>query len=103
MSHDGAPGSDTAGEFSDADELLDLITLIDGENERLRQRQLELLRWMEEAVTEQVACERRCGELERQVAAVEAEIEAIHGTVTWRVLAPIRQVYARARRRIGRG
>jgi hypothetical protein len=100
MSHDGSPGSGTTGESVDVGELLDLIALIDGENERLRQRHLELLRWMEEAVTAQVACERRCGELERQVAAVEAEIDAIHGTVTWRVLAPIRQVYARARRRI---
>ena len=90
--------SDT--EVPEIGELLAVITQIDSENEHLRLRLLELLRWMEDAVTDQVACERRCGELERQVAAVEAEIAAIHGTVSWRMLKPLRWLYVRLRGRL---
>jgi hypothetical protein len=87
----------------DVGELLVVVTQIDVENERLRLRLLEVLRWMEDAVTAQVACERRVGDLERQAAALQAEIDAIHGTMTWRLLAPLRQCYARLRGRRSHG
>ena len=91
---------DTDGEGSpDVGELLDLLAALDRENEHLRQRLLEFSRWMEDAVTAQVATERRSADLERQIGALDAEIDAIHGTITWRTIQPLRRAYGRLRRR----
>lgn len=78
--------------------LLDLVSDLDADNERLRLRLLEMGRWMEDAVTALVAQERRSAELEAQVAAVERELTAIRASLTWRAAEPFRRVYSRVRR-----
>ena len=96
---------DDAGEGSALDaatdirRLLGLIDALDTDNEHLRQRNLEVLRWMEEAVTAQVAGERHAADLEERNRALDAELSAIHRSITWRTLLPIRSLYGRVRRR----
>ena len=85
----------------DTGRLITLVELLDADNEHLRQRNLLVLRWMEEAVTTQVAGERRIADLEERNRALEVELDAIHRSVTWRTLLPIRSLYARIRRRGG--
>ena len=56
----------------DVAELLATIEQLDADNERLRMRVLEVMEWMEEAVTEQVATERElaaCRERSAELAA----------------------------------
>lgn len=84
------------------EELVALVDELDADNERLRMRVLELLELMEDAVTAQVAGERRIAELEQRCAALEREIEALGNTRVMRVAAPARRVYARLRARRGR-
>lgn len=80
-------------------ELLALVEDLDADNERLRLRVLELLELMEQAVTEQVAGERRIAELDGQRRALEAELDAVRKTRVMRMTAPARRAYARLRSR----
>ena len=89
-------GLDTEGALADA---LALIERLDADNEQLRMKVLEVLRLMEDAVTEGVRHERRAAELEQQCANLEAELAALHGTKLMRVVAPLRALYAKVRRR----
>ena len=67
-----------------------LIARLDAENERLRMKVLEVLEWMEEAVSVGV-------DQERRAEALEAELAAWRSTRIMRMLAPLRSVYARVR------
>ena len=71
-----------------------LIDGLDAENERLRMKVLDLLRLMEAAVSERVDHELRAE-------ALEAELHALEHTKVMRLVAPLRRVYARVRRRGG--
>jgi len=84
-------------------ELLDLIGRLDADNERLRLRVLEVMEWMEDAVTAQVATERELESCRRRVAEAAAELEAIRQTRAWRLLAAPRRAYGAFRRRFGGG
>lgn len=81
-------------------EAEELIARLDADNERLRMKVLEVLEWMEEAVSAGVDHERRAE-------ALEAELAAWRSTRIMRVLTPVRSLYARIRRlaprRRGRG
>lgn len=81
----------------DIAELLALIEELDIDNERLRTKVLDLMRLMEDTVTEQVAGERRIEELEARVASLEAEIESLENTRVMRIARPLRTAYARLR------
>ncbi len=83
----------------DVAELLATIEQLDADNERLRMRVLEVMEWMEEAVTEQVATERELAACRERSAELAAELAAIERTVTWRMVAPARRVYGRVVRR----
>lgn len=80
-------------------ELLELVEQLDADNERLRMKSLDLMRLMEDAVTAQVAGERRIAELTDRVAVLDAELEAIARTRLMRLTAPLRSVYRRLRSR----
>lgn len=84
-------------------ELLDLIGRLDADNERLRLRVLEVMEWMEEAVTAQVATERELESCRRLADEATGELEAIRHTRSWRLLAVPRRAYGALRHRFGRG
>ena len=67
--------------------MVEMIGELDRDNERLRTKLLEFMTLMEEAVTAQVAAERRVLEL-------EADLQAIRSTKTMRMLATVSQRYA---------
>lgn len=91
-------GVDGDAERALADALA-LIERLDADNERLRMKVLEVLRLMEDAVTEGVRHERREAELEQQCANLEAELAALRNTKLLRAVAPLRAAYAKVRRR----
>ena len=74
-----------------------MVDRLDAENESQRLRILDLTRWMEEAVTAQVACERRLAEIETHRRSLETELDAIYQSRTWRMLMPARRIVARLR------
>lgn len=76
-------------------EAEELIARLDADNERLRMKVLEVLEWMEEAVSAGV-------DQERRAEALEAELAAWRSTRIMRVLAPVRSLYARIRRPVAR-
>jgi len=86
----------------DRPEPFDLVSSLDEENERLRLRVLEVMVWMEEAVTEQVAQERRATDFERQAIALQHELDAIHQSWSWRLLKWPRSGYSTLRSVRGR-
>lgn len=67
--------------------MVEIIEELDRDNERLRTKVLEIMTLMEEAVTAQVAAERRVVEL-------ESDLHAIQATKTMRLLRPFRNGYA---------
>lgn len=69
------------------------------DNERLRLRVLELLKLMEDEVTDRVDAEIRAEDWERQAGALERELEALRSTTLFRMAAPLRSIYARFRSR----
>jgi hypothetical protein len=87
------------GDSTDVDraQLIAMVEALDEQNERLRLKVLDVLRFAEEAVTAQVAAERTNAELSEQLIRLEAELAAIHGTKLMRFAAPFRRVYARVR------
>lgn len=81
----------------DVGALLDLVERLDGENERLRQRVLEVMEWMEEAVSTAVRREVADEAWREQAQNLEAEINAIHATLSWRITKPLRMAAGRRR------
>ena len=92
---------DERAELAELAELVGVVEQLDEDNERLRVRVLELLELMEDAVTAQVAAERRADELAARVAALDAELAAVRNTRVMRATAPLRAAYARFRQRGG--
>ena len=93
------PAAPAALDGAGMQELLDLVSELDADNERLRQRVLELLELMEGAVTAQVAGERRIAELEQHSAELRSELDAVRNTRVMRLTAPLRRAYGRLRAR----
>jgi hypothetical protein len=97
------------------DDLIALLERLDDEAEAQRLRLLDVLAWFEDAVSAEVAAERRGDEAvaalhdaearlaatEAQLAAVTAELNALHNTKLFRAAQPLRAVYARLRGRRG--
>ncbi len=84
----------------DVGELLALVEQLDADNERLRMRVLEVMEWMEESVTAQVAAERELDRCRHELEEVAQHLEAIHRTHTWRLLALPRRWYGRLLSRV---
>lgn len=80
-------------------ELVRLVERLDADNERLRIRALDLLRYMEEAVTAQVAGERRIAELEAMNSDLERRLVEVESSLVVRLTARPRRVLARLRKR----
>ncbi len=91
------PADEVPGELPDVGELLAIVEQLDEDNERLRVRVLELLDLMEDAVTAQVAAERRADELAERVRGLEVELAAVEDTRIMRLTRPLRSAYARLR------
>ena len=68
----------------DDEAIFQMSQRLDQDNEHLRMRLLEMTAWMEGAVTDQVACERRLADVEDHASALQAELDAIYQTMTWR-------------------
>lgn len=102
MSHEPeARETDVPDAEPDVAELLALVEQLDADNERLRNKALDLAHRMEDAVTAQVAGERRIDELDARVALLEAELHALENTRVLRMTRPLRSAYARLRSRRG--
>jgi hypothetical protein len=84
-------------ELPSTQELLELVERLDGENERLRQRALQIMEWMEESVSNAVRRERTDEAWRRQAENLTAELDAIRATSSWRLTAPLRMVASRLR------
>jgi chromosome condensin MukBEF ATPase and DNA-binding subunit MukB len=94
IEHD--PASDPADDVREAlREAQRLIDRLDADNERLRMKVLDLMRFMEAAVTERVDHELRAE-------ALEAELHALQHTKIMRAVAPLRRIYAGVTRRVRR-
>jgi hypothetical protein len=85
-------------DLPDVGELLELVERLDADNEQLRMKGFELMRVMEEIVTEQVAGERRIAELEERNRQLDVELAAIQRTKLMRFSAPFRRAYGAVRR-----
>ena len=79
--------------------LLQLVEGLDADHERLRQRVLELMEWMEASVTAEVRTERELDAWQRQAENLAAELDAVHGSSSWRLTSPLRAMNGRVRRR----
>lgn len=93
------PTASELPELPSTRELIDLVERLDGENERLRQRVLEVMEWMEESVSNSVRREHADEAWRQQAENLAAELDAIHATSSWRVTAPLRMVASRLRTR----
>lgn len=93
------PELDDGDTRPDVGELLALVEQLDADNERLRNKALDLARFAEDAVTAQVAGERRIDELTDRIALLEAEIDALQRTRLMRTTRPLRTAYGRLRSR----
>jgi len=62
----------------DPDRFAEILDHLESENMSLRLRILDILKWMEEAVGDQVACERRLSEVDAQRCSLEAELSAMN-------------------------
>lgn len=78
-------------------ELLALVERLDADNERLRMKALELGKLVEDAVTAQVAAERRTAEMGERVELLDNELKALADTRVLRVARPFRTAYRRLR------
>ena len=67
-------------DLPDVGELLEGVERLDADNERLRMKALDLMRAMEDVVSDQVAGERRITELEEQNRRLEAELALVRHT-----------------------
>lgn len=91
--HEGLP------EAAELRSLLDLVERLDADNEALRQRLLEVMEWVEAAVSDSVRAERETEVWRQQATNLRTEIDAIHSTTGWRLAAPARALLARRRER----
>ena len=90
-------------DLPDVGELLELVERLDADNERLRIKSLDLMRMMEDVVTEKVAGERRIVDLEDQNRRIASELAEVRHTKLMRYSDPFRRVYRTVRRgRAGR-
>jgi hypothetical protein len=81
-------------------ELVELVERLDGDNERLRLRVLEVMEWLESSASDAVAFERERDTWHRQADNLDAEIAALRSTMSWRVTRPLRRLGTlRSRRR----
>lgn len=80
-------------------EVLAIAERLHAENERLRLRVLELLKLVEDEVTERVEAEFALDDWRRQAAALQAELDALRSTRLMRAAAPLRALYAKVHRR----
>ena len=87
-----------AQDLPQIEQLLGLVERLEGDNERLRQRVLEVMEWVEEAATATATSERERGGWQEQAEQLRTEIEAIHASRAWRLLARAHAAYARIRR-----
>ena len=99
MTTPSVPRSSGQSEVPSVGELLDLVGRLDSDNERLRLRLLDVIEWMEESVSEQVRLERVESDLRSEIEALRAEVAAITGTRSWRLMQPLRRGYGRIRAR----
>jgi septal ring factor EnvC (AmiA/AmiB activator) len=60
----------------DPNRFAEILDDLEAENMSLRLRILDILKWMEEAVTDQVASERRLSEVDAQRCSLQAELDA---------------------------
>ena len=60
-------------QVDDPNRLVEILDHLETENACLRVRILDILRWMEEAVSDQVACERHLAECDRNLADVDTQ------------------------------
>ena len=60
----------------DPNRFAEILDDLEAENMSLRLRILDILKWMEESVSDQVACERRLSEVDAQRCSLEAELGA---------------------------
>ena len=79
------------------EQLLGLVERLEGDNELLRQRVLEVMEWVEEAATTAATSERERMAWQQQAEQLRTEIEAIHASRGWRFLAKARAAYVRIR------
>jgi hypothetical protein len=94
MTEHRPPGPDVP----DPNELLALIDELDSEHERLRQRLLESLEWLEASVTAEVRTERELDAWRRQASNLAADLDAVHASLGWRLTRPLRALKRRLRR-----
>lgn len=88
-------------ESPNADELRELVELVDrldGDNERLRLRVLEVMEWLEASAGATVAAEHDREAWRRQAENLSAEIAALYATVSWRMTEPVRRLGSIRRR-----
>lgn len=76
-----------------------MLEQLHAENERLRLRVLELMKLMEDEVTDKVEAEFRVDEWRHQAEALQRELDALRNTKVMRMMQPARRLYARIRRR----
>lgn len=65
------------------------------DHERLRMRVLDLMRLMEDEVTDRVEAEQQASEWEQQATALQRELDALRNTKLMRAAAPLRRIYTR--------
>ncbi len=83
----------------DDEEPYAVVERLHDDNERLRLRVLELLKLMEDEVTDKVEAEIRAEDWEHQARSLQDELDALRNTKLLRLASPLRSVYARLRRR----
>jgi len=87
-----------SGDVPDIEQLLDLVERLEGDNERLRQRVLEIMEWAEEAASTTAAAQGDAAVWRLQADHLRAEVEAVHGSRGWKLLGWPRRARARIRR-----
>jgi hypothetical protein len=84
-------------ESPDAQKLLELIDELDAEHERLRQRLLEAMEWLEESVSSTARTERELAAWRVHAQNLADELDAVHSSASWRLTRPLRVVRNRLR------
>ena len=87
---------ETSG-HDEPDQVRALVDRLEGENERLRQRVLEVMEWMEASVSAAVRREVTDEAWRHQAENLQAELDAVRSTLSWRLTRPLRAVAGRRR------